>query len=64
MFKFIEMITNIKYAIFSINKNYFQKLLFDENVIKMIVSINVKNIKNVDKKCNIYVFLILYFNDK
>ena len=64
LFKFIKIVTNIECAMFFINENYFRKILFDENVIKMIVSINVKNIKNVYKKCDIYVFLILYLNDE
>ena len=64
LFKIIEIVTNIEYAMFFINENYFRKILFDENVIKMIVSINVKNIKNVHKKCNIYVFFALYLNDE
>ena len=64
LLKFIEIVTNIECAVFFINEKYFRKLLFDENVIKMIVSINVKNIKNVHKKCDIYVFFDLYLNDK
>ena len=64
LFKFIKVVTNIECAMFFINENYFRKILFDENVIKMIVSINVKNIKNVHKKCNIYVFFALYLNDE
>ena len=62
LFKFIKIVTNIECAMFFINEKYFRKILFDENVIKMIVLINVKNIKNVHKKCDIYVFLILYLN--
>ena len=64
LFKFIEIVTNIECAMFFINKNYFRKILFDENVIKMIASINVKNIKNVHKKCDIYVLFVLYLNDE
>ena len=64
LFKFIEIVTNIECTMFFINENYFRKILFDENVIKMIVSINVKNIKNVHKKCDIYVFFALYLNDE
>ena len=64
LFKFIEIVTNIECAMFFINENYFQKILFDENVIKMIASINVKNIKNVYKKFDIYVFFVLYLNGK
>ena len=64
LLKFIEIVTNIECAVFFINEKYFRKLLFDENVIKMIVSINVKNIKNVHKKCNIYVLFDLYLNDE
>ena len=64
LLKFIEIVTNIECAVFFINEKYFRKLLFDENVIKMIVSINVKNIKNVHKKCDIYVFFDLYLNDE
>ena len=64
LFKFIKIVTNIKCAMFFINENYFRKILFDENVIKMIVSINVKNIKNVHKKCDIYVLFVLYLNGK
>ena len=64
MLKFIEIVINIECAVFFINEKYFRKLLFDENVIKMIVSINVKNIKNVHKKCDIYVFFYLYLNDE
>ena len=64
LFKFIEIVTNIECTMFFINENYFRKILFDENVIKMIVLINVKNIENVHKKCDIYVFFVLYLNDK
>ena len=64
LLKFIEIVTNIECAVFFINEKYFRKLLFDENVIKMIVLINVKNIKNVHKKCDIYVFFDLYLNDE
>ena len=64
LLKSIEIVTNIKCAVVFINEKYFQKLFFDENVIKMIASINVKNIENVHKKCDIYVFFDLYLNDK
>ena len=64
LLKFIKIVTNIQCAMFFINENYFRKILFDENVIKMIVSINIKNIKNILKKCDIFVFLILYLNDE
>ena len=64
LLKFIEIVTNIKCAVFFINEKYFRKLLSDKNVIKIIVLINVKNIKNVHKKCDIYVFFNLYLNDK
>ena len=64
LFKSIKIVTNIECAMFFINENYFRKILFDENVIKMIVSINVKNIKNVHKKCDIYVLFVLYLNDE
>ena len=62
LLKFIEIVTNIECVVFFINEKYFRKLLFDENVIKMTVSINVKNIENVHKKCDIYVFFDLYLN--
>ena len=64
LLKSIEIVTNIECAVFFIDEKYFRKLLFDENVIKMIVSINVKDIENVHKKCDIYVFFDLYLNDE
>ena len=64
LLKSVEAMTNTECAVFFINKNYFRKTLFNENVIRMIVSINVKNIKNVHKKCDFYVFLDLYLNDE
>ena len=64
LLKFIEIVINIECAVSFINEKYFRKLLFNENVIKIIASINVKNIKNVHKKCDIYVFFDLYLNDE
>ena len=64
LLKFIEIMTNTKYAMFFMYENYFRKILFDENFIRINVSINVKNIKNVHKNCNICVFFDLYLNDE
>ena len=64
LLKSIETITNTECAMFLIDEKYFQKILFNETIIKMIVSINVKNITNVHKECDIYVFLNLYLNDE
>ena len=64
LLKSTETMTNTECAMFLIDEKYFQKILFNETIIKMTVSINVKNINNVHKKCDIYVFLNLYLNDE
>ena len=62
LLKSTEAVTNTECAVFLIDEKYFQKILFNETIIKMIVSINVKNINNAHKECDIYVFLNLYLN--
>ena len=64
LLKSTEAVTNTECAVSLIDEKYFQKVLLNETIIKMTVSINVKNIDNVHKKCDIYVFLNLYLNDE